>query len=118
MKNINTLFLLIFFSFNQVSFSQLKITTYPNDPIGVKEFKLKNGLTVILTENHDSPKIFGAVMVKTGGKKDPADNTGMAHYLEHMLFKGTTEMGTINYEKEKPLLDEINRLYDELGKTN
>ena len=118
MKNISVFSLFIFFLLSKSSFSQVNIISYPNDPIGVKEFKLKNGLTVFLTENHDSPKIFGAVIVKTGGKKDPADNTGMAHYLEHMLFKGTTEMGTIDYEKEKPLLDEINKLYDELGKIN
>lgn len=97
--------------------AQTPYKTYSNDPIAVKEFTLSNGLTVMLSENHDSPKVFGAVVVKTGGKKDPADNTGMAHYLEHMLFKGTDVMGTFNYEKEKILLDKINQLYDELGKT-
>lgn len=110
--------LLAFHCVINIALAQNKLTTFPNDPIHVIQFKLDNGLTVYLTENHDLPQVFGAVVVKTGGKKDPADNTGMAHYLEHMLFKGTTDLGTINYEKEKVLLDQINVLYDELGKTS
>lgn len=93
------------------------VQTFSNDPINVKQYVLKNGLTVLLSENHDIPQVFGMVVVKAGGKNDPADATGLAHYLEHMLFKGTTTMGTINYEKEKPFLDKINDLYEELGKT-
>lgn len=83
----------------------------------VTEYTLENGLTVMLTENHDSPKVFGMVAVKAGGKNDPHDATGIAHYLEHVLFKGTQDMGTIDYEKEKPYLDSINYLYEQLGKT-
>lgn len=108
-------FVAVFSAFSQSS--DLKIETCKNDPLDVKSFTLKNGLKVFLTENHDSPKIFGAVVVKAGGKTDPAYATGMAHYLEHMLFKGTTTMGTINYEKEKPYLDSIINLYEELAKT-
>jgi zinc protease len=106
----------LFFFLPLLLSAQEKFITYPNDPIKVKEYHLKNGLTILLSENHDIPQVFGAIVVRTGGKKDPANNTGMAHYLEHMLFKGTTELGTIDYEKEKILLEEINRLYDELGK--
>jgi predicted Zn-dependent peptidase len=82
-----------------------------------EEYKLPNGLTVILNEDHTQPKVFGAIMVKTGGKNDPIDATGMAHYQEHMLFKGTTELGTTNWEKEKVHIDKIFKLYDELGQT-
>jgi len=71
----------------------------------------------MLTENHDVPKICGMIGVKAGAKNDPNDATGIAHYLEHMLFKGTETMGTVDYLKEKPFLDEINTLYDSLGKT-
>jgi zinc protease len=78
---------------------------------------LKNGLTVLLSENHDVPQVFGMVVVKAGGKHDPADATGLAHYLEHMLFKGTTTLGTTNFSNEKPFLDKINDLYEALGKT-
>lgn len=88
-----------------------------DDPIKVRTHVLKNGLTVYLSENHEVPQVFGAVVTKAGGKNDPADATGIAHYLEHMLFKGTTEMGTISYEKEKPHLDKINDLYEQLGQT-
>lgn len=110
-------YLFILFILSGTAQAQLQPKTFPNDPIGVKEYHLKNGLTVYLSENHDEPRVFGAIVVKTGGKKDPSDNTGMAHYLEHMLFKGTEELGTTDYQKEKIHLDEINRLYDLLGKT-
>ena len=86
-------------------------------PITVVEYKLENGLTVMLTENHESASVFGIVTVKAGGKNDPKDATGIAHYLEHMLFKGTQEMGTIDYEKEKVHLDKITALYNQLAKT-
>lgn len=92
---------------------------YPifEDPLNVKEYVLKNGLTVMLSENHNTPQIFGVIAVKAGGKNDPKEATGMAHYLEHMLFKGTKELGTWDYEKEAVHLKEIERLYEELGKT-
>ncbi|HPV57106.1 MAG TPA: insulinase family protein, partial [Tenuifilaceae bacterium] len=84
---------------------------------GIKQFTLSNGLKVILDENHSQPEVFGLVIVKAGAKNDPSDATGMAHYQEHMLFKGTTTLGTISWEKEKPHIDKIFELYDELGKT-
>ena len=72
--------------------------------IKVEEFKLENGLSVILHEDHSKPEVFGVVAVKAGGKNDPENATGMAHYQEHMLFKGTEELGTIDWEKEKPIM--------------
>ncbi len=94
-------------------------TNYPifEDPIHVTQYKLKNGLTVVLSENHDKPTVMGAVIVKAGGKNDPHDATGMAHYLEHMLFKGTQRLGTINFKEEKVYLDKIDSLYEVLGQT-
>lgn len=83
----------------------------------VRQFTLDNGLKVILDENHAQPEVFGLVIVKAGAKNDPVDATGMAHYQEHMLFKGTSELGTTNWEKEKPHIDKIFELYDSLGKT-
>ncbi|MFA8450596.1 MAG: M16 family metallopeptidase [Bacteroidales bacterium] len=82
-----------------------------------KTFKLKNGMDVILCEDHSLPDVFGMVAVKAGAKNDPKGATGMAHYQEHMLFKGTTELGTSNWEKEKVHIDRIFKLYDELGAT-
>lgn len=86
------------------------------EPI-VESYTLDNGLTVILNEDHSKQKVFGVVAVKAGAKDDPADATGMAHYQEHMLFKGTQELGTVNWEEEKKYIDQIFKLYDELGKT-
>lgn len=85
--------------------------------IQVKQLKLSNGLTVILNEDQTKTEVLGMVVVKAGGKNDPKDATGMAHYQEHMLFKGTKELGTSDWEKEKPHIDRIIALYDELGKT-
>lgn len=81
----------------------------------VKEYKLDNGLTVWLNEDHSQPKVFGAVVVKAGAKDCP--DTGIAHYFEHMMFKGTDKIGTTNYEAEKSLLDSISVKYDELAAT-
>ena len=83
----------------------------------IKKFTLDNGLTVILNPDPNAVGVFGAMAVKAGSKNDPADATGMAHYLEHLLFKGTTELGTTDYAKEKPYLDSIVYYYDLLGKT-
>ena len=88
-----------------------------SDPLDVEIYTLENGLTVLLNEDHNETSVFGAVLVKGGGKRDPQDATGIAHYLEHMLFKGTTEIGTIDYVSEKVYLDSIDVLYDELGNT-
>ncbi|MDR1887577.1 MAG: insulinase family protein, partial [Prevotellaceae bacterium] len=81
----------------------------------VKTFKLDNGFTVILAEDRSEPKIYGAVVAKAGSKNDPEGMTGMAHYFEHIMFKGTDRTGTVDYEKEKPYLDQIAALYDELA---
>ena len=72
-------------------------------------------MTVILNPDNSLPEAFGVVIVKTGGKNDPPDATGLAHYMEHMLFKGTQQLGTTDWEKEKPHIDRIFQLYEELG---
>lgn len=85
----------------------------PADPMAVQIFKLDNGLMVYLTENHESPRFYAEIAVRAGSKNDPAEATGLAHYLEHMLFKGTRNIGTLDYEKEKPHLDRIVELYEQ-----
>ena len=84
----------------------------------IEKFVLDNGLTVILSEDHSRPIVYGVIVTKAGSKNDPSDATGMAHYMEHMLFKGTDQMGTIDWASEKPNIDKIFALYEELGKTN
>jgi predicted Zn-dependent peptidase len=83
----------------------------------LKQFVLDNGLTVVLSEDHNQPIVYGVVVTKAGAKDDPKEATGMAHYMEHMLFKGTEELGTTDWAKEKPYINQIISLYEELGKT-
>lgn len=83
----------------------------------VEEFTLPNGLTVFLNEDNTKPEVFGVVVVKAGAKHDPEDATGIAHYQEHMLFKGNTEFGTVDWLKEKPHIENIYNLYDKLTQT-
>jgi predicted Zn-dependent peptidase len=79
---------------------------------------LENGLTVYLSPNHEEPRFYAEIITRAGSKHDPATNTGLAHYLEHLLFKGTSSFGTVDYEKEKVLLDEITELYENRSKEN
>ena len=87
--------------------------TAKNDPLNARIYTLENGLKVYLTVYKDAPRIQTNIAIKSGSKNDPADATGLAHYLEHMLFKGTNVYGSLDYEKEKPLLDRIEALYEE-----
>lgn len=108
------------FSYAQVS-PKVEVYTEPSgfqyesfegDLINARRYVLPNGLTVYLSNQNKEPRIQARVVVKTGSRNDPSDNTGLAHYLEHLLFKGTRNFGTLNYEAERPLLEEITRLYD------
>ncbi len=86
--------------------------TVKGDPTHARIYTLDNGLKVYLMVNTDKPRIQTAIAVRTGGKNDPAETTGLAHYLEHIMFKGTSQFGTQDYEKEKPMLDTIEQLYE------
>ncbi len=77
-----------------------------------EHFTLENGLNVYLTKNTQSPRFRAEIAVHSGSKSDPSDATGIAHYLEHMLFKGTENIGTTDFPKEKEILDKINQTYD------
>ena len=89
-----------------------KYETVKGDPLNAKIYTLSNGLKVYMTVNKDEPRIQTYIAVNAGGKDDPADNTGLAHYLEHMMFKGTETFGTQDYEAEKPLLAQIDSLFE------
>jgi predicted Zn-dependent peptidase len=88
-----------------------------NDPAKARFYTLKNGLTVILSPTNKDPRIQCYVATKAGSKTDPANHTGLAHYLEHMLFKGTDKFGSLDWAKEKPELDKIDALYEEYNHT-
>ena len=79
----------------------------------VIEKTLENGLTIFLSPNQEEPRFYAEIITRAGSKHDPATNTGLAHYLEHLLFKGTQSFGTLDFEKEKPLLDQITKLYEQ-----
>jgi Predicted Zn-dependent peptidases len=106
MKRILFLFFVLF-SISYVCFGQAKY------PLAVSEHKLKNGFTVWINEDHTQSKVYGAVVVNAGAKDCP--DTGIAHYFEHIMFKGTDKIGTLDFEAEKIYLDSIKLKYDELA---
>ena len=87
-----------------------------DDPTQTRIYTLENGLKVYLSRFENAPRIHVFTAVKAGGKNDPKNNTGLAHYLEHMMFKGNQYFGTKDYEAEKPLLDSIEQLYNNYAK--
>jgi len=92
--------------------SKYKYETVANDPLNAKMYTLPNGLKVYMSVNKEQPRIQTYIAVRTGGKNDPHETTGLAHYLEHLMFKGTSQFGTQDYEAEKVLLDQITDLYE------
>ncbi len=88
-----------------------------NDPMKARYYTLKNGLSVILTVNKEVPRLQTIIATKAGSKTDPKDHTGLAHYLEHMLFKGTDKYGTLDWTQEKKELDIIDGLYETYNQT-
>lgn len=77
------------------------------DPIQVQMHTLANGLRLFLSVNPDEPRVYTEIAVRAGSKHDPADTTGLAHYFEHMMFKGTDRLGSLDWPQEKALLDQI-----------
>jgi zinc protease len=100
-----------------LSLGILILPAQPNPLLRTETYQLANGLTVMLNPDSTASRVYGAVMVNAGAKHELPEATGMAHYLEHLLFKGTQTMGTLDYEAEKPHLDSINRLYEQLALT-
>jgi len=87
------------------------------DPMKTRIYKLDNGLTVMFSLNRDEPRVYTCIGTRAGSKNDPKTATGLAHYLEHMLFKGTDQYGTKDFGKEKIYLDQIDSLYVKYSKT-
>ena len=89
-----------------------KYETVEGDLMQTRIYTLDNGLKVFLSVNAEKPRIQTYIAVRTGSKNDPAETTGLAHYLEHLMFKGTKQFGTNNPEAEAPLLAEIEQRYE------
>ncbi len=109
--------ILLFFVVQQ-SFSQKKYTYeyVANDPLNARIYTLDNGLKVYMSVYKDAPRIQTAIAVRTGSKNDPSDNTGLSHYLEHLMFKGTTHFNTIDFDKENVYLTQIEDLFEKYRK--
>ncbi len=96
-----------------VSAKDYKYQTFDNDLLKTRIYTLDNGLKVYLSVNDEKPRIQTYIAVRTGSKNDPAETTGLAHYLEHLMFKGTSRFGVTDPASEKPYLDKIQALYEE-----
>ena len=93
---------------------ELRTEPVAGDGLGVTTHRLANGMTVYISTDRKEPRFSAWIAVRAGSRHDPADSTGLAHYLEHMVFKGTDEIGTTNFAAEKVHLDAIAKLYDRL----
>lgn len=92
--------------------SKYTYETVPGDPLGTKIYTLDNGLKIYMTVNPDEPRLQTYIAVKVGAKNDPSETTGLAHYFEHLMFKGSEQFGTSDYAAEKPLLDQIEQEFE------
>ena len=107
------LFYLLTFLPLSLSAKDYKYATVPGDLMQTRIYTLDNGLKVYISVNQEKPRIQTFIAVRTGSKNDPSETTGLAHYLEHLMFKGTKQFGTNNPQAEAPLLDEIEKRYEE-----
>ena len=111
MKRLLTLTVVVL-SLLASSCSKYKYETVKGDPMQTRIYTLPNGLKVYMSVNKETPRIQTYIAVRVGGKNDPAETTGLAHYFEHLMFKGTPNFGTSDYAAEKPMLDEIEQLFE------
>ncbi len=95
------------------SCAKYKYETVKGDPLKTKIYTLDNGLKVYMTVNKETPRLQTYIAVRVGSKDDPHETTGLSHYLEHLMFKGTESFGTSDYEAEKPMLEQIRSLFEE-----
>ncbi|MDE6807244.1 MAG: insulinase family protein, partial [Prevotella sp.] len=105
-------FCLLGFLLLTVGCEKYKYETVDGDQSKTRIYTLDNGLKVYLSVNEEEPRIQTFIAVRTGSKNDPAETTGLAHYLEHLMFKGTDKFGVSDPEAEAPYLDEIEQRYE------
>jgi len=131
MKRLNFLLIVLtalLFIINQLPASNYTVKTavdkngykyeyVTNDPLNVRIYTLNNGLKIYLKQNFDEPRLQTFIAVKAGATYDPKETTGLAHYLEHMMFKGSDKIGTSNWEQEKKYLDELSVLFEKHKET-
>ena len=110
-RKIMLLFVIATFA-GLTAMAQYKYTTVPADPLQTRIYTLQNGLQVYLTVYKDAPRIQCYIPVKVGSKNDPKETTGLAHYFEHLMFKGSPNFGTMDWEKERPMIEKITQLFE------
>ncbi|MFZ4741226.1 MAG: M16 family metallopeptidase [Bacteroidales bacterium] len=103
---------LLVFNFVIQAQKTYKFETVAGDPLKARIYTLDNGLKVYLTVYKDAPRIQANIAVKVGSKNDPKETTGLAHYFEHMMFKGTPKIGTSDWSKEEPMITAIENLFE------
>ena len=103
---------MLVFSFVIQAQKTYKYETVAGDPLKARIYTLDNGLKVFLTVYKDAPRIQANIAVKVGSKNDPKETTGLAHYFEHMMFKGTPDFGTSDWAKEEPMIAAIESLFE------
>ena len=106
----------VFFSVSLLAQKTYTYESVANDPIHARIYTLDNGLKVYMSVNRETPKIKVTIATRAGSKLDPSETTGLAHYFEHLMFKGSESFGTKDWEKEKPLLDQIEQLFEQYRK--
>ena len=114
MKQMKYGIILLFylFTFSPLSAKDYKFETVAGDLMKTRIYTLDNGLKVYFSVNTERPRIQTYIAVRTGSKNDPAETTGLAHYLEHLMFKGSTHFGSNNVAAEAPLLDKSEQCYE------
>ena len=112
MKKLSCLFILLFYLFTFLPLQARDYETVKNDPMQTRIYTLDNGLKVYLSVNKEKPRLQANIAVKTGSRNDPAETTGLAHYLEHLMFKGTKQFGVTDAAAEQPYLDDIEARYE------
>ncbi len=112
MKNRILTLVVAFVAAMSLAAQRTTVETVPADPLGARIYTLPNGLKVYVSVNKEKPRIMAYVAVRTGSRNDPAETTGLAHYLEHIMFKGTQTFGTSDYAAELPYLDDIEKRYE------
>ena len=115
MRHLRTLLLSLaaVFCLGMQAEKSYRYSTVAGDPMHTRIYTLANGLKVYMSVNHETPRLQTYIAVKTGSRNDPPETTGLAHYLEHLMFKGTTHFGSSNVTAEAPLLDSIENRFEQ-----
>lgn len=117
MKKILTLMMVVAAMLFAACGSKYAYESVKDDSTQTRIYTLDNGLKVYMSVSKEEPRIQTYIAVRVGGKNDPSETTGLAHYFEHLMFKGTEQFGTQDYAAEKPMLDEIEQLFEVYRKT-